>query len=105
MKLLSYILAFTIILLSVKPGVVTISLASETQQSCCSSVSSRCSIVLNNQDPDSHNDHQEIAICNPFQTCGSCLLICESVPFYATITAITPIEQNFGYHLSVIPFF
>lgn len=105
MKALSYILAFTIILLSVKPGVITISLSSSPQQSCCSSISSRCSIVANTQEGENHNDHQEIAICNPFQNCGSCLLICENILFYPTLTAMTPVEQNFGYHLSVITSF
>ena len=105
MKALSYILAFTIILLSVKPGVMTISLTSDTQISCCSSVSSRCSISFNDQDAENHSDHQEIGICNPFQPCGSCLLICENTPFYSTITAVIPIEQNFGYELAVISSF
>ncbi|WP_445713531.1 hypothetical protein [Flavobacterium sp.] len=95
MKILTYILAITVMFLSVKPGIDAIPFSSETQQTCCSS--SKCSPISDNQNSDNQNDQEDNRMCNPFQACGSCLLISVSAPFYPTLQTDISTEQFFGY--------
>ncbi|MDE0537046.1 hypothetical protein, partial [Tenacibaculum sp. L6] len=80
MKILTYILAFTVIFLSVKPAIDAIPFSSETQQTCCSS--SKCNPISDNHNSENQNEQKDSGMCNPFQICGSCLLICVSTPFF-----------------------
>tara|TARA_A100000171_G_scaffold20501_1_gene18895 strand:- start:9862 stop:10206 length:345 start_codon:yes stop_codon:yes gene_type:complete len=95
MKLLNYILAFTVLFLSAKPTIDILPFSTENQQTCCSS--SKCSPISDNQNSEDGNNDEESGICNPFQACGSCLLLCINAPFYETLQVDIPTEQYFYY--------
>ncbi len=82
MKVLTYILALTVIFLSVKPVIDALPFSSDNQQTCCSS--SKCSPVSNKQNSDNNSDNEANGMCNPFQVCGSCSLVITKVQ-YASI--------------------
>ncbi|MDW5288256.1 hypothetical protein [Formosa sp. PL04] len=94
MKLLTYILAFMVISLSVKTGNADVLLTVETQKSCCSLKSVAPS---NNKDSEHKNENQSNNTCNPFQACCSCLLICFNFPFSPVEHIDISTEQFFGY--------
>lgn len=98
MKLLTYILAFTVIVLSVKPGFDAIQL-SEDQTSCCSST--KCTPIADNQDSDDEENQEENSMCNPFQACGSCSLLCSVFPLPSLSTLEIASEHFFGYQTSI----
>lgn len=100
MKILTYILAFTVIFLSVKPAIDAIPFSSETQQTCCSS--SKCNPISDNHNSENQNEQKDNRMCNPFQICGSCLLICVSTPFFPALQTDFSTEEFFGYQ-SFIP--
>lgn len=95
MNLFTYILAFTVIFLSAKPAVDAIPFLSEIQQTCCSS--SKCNPISDNQNSDKESDKKENGMCNPFQACGSCLLICVTTPSYLQAQPNFSTEEFFGY--------
>jgi hypothetical protein len=95
MKLLTYILAFTVMFFSLKPEIDAIPFSSENQHSYCSS--SKCNPISDNQNSDNHSDEKDSGMCNPFQICGSYLLICISAPFFTTLQTDILNEQFFGY--------
>jgi hypothetical protein len=71
MKIVAYILALTVVFLSVKPGIDTLVSTSGTS-SCYSNTS--CHISVEKSDTEFPNDSQDNEICNPFQSCCPCLL-------------------------------
>ena len=100
MKLLTYILTFTVIFLSVKPAIDAMLISTETQRTCCSN--SKCNPVSDNQNSDNESEQEENGMCNPFQACGSCLLLFVSTPFFLTIQSNFAIQEFLGYQ-SFIP--
>ena len=66
MKVLTYILTFTVVFLSVKPAIDTFPLSSESQQTCCSS--STCIPISDNDNSRDQNNDRDGKSCNPFQT-------------------------------------
>ncbi len=78
MKLITHILIFTIIFLSVKPGIDVLSFSSNTEQVCCNS---SCSPIFNKKKSNKSNKNKENNSCNPFQICSNCLYVCAQVPF------------------------
>lgn len=81
MKLLTYILPFVIVFLSIKPVVDTFSFSLENHQVCCSS---DCSLFSKKQDSNPKSNPKEKSTCNPFQVCDSCTFISLSKPFQIT---------------------
>lgn len=72
-KLLSFFLAFVVLLLSVQP----VCAESPASGTCCSV--ENCD---KNETPQTHNEHHDKecnAVCNPFQSCGCCAF-CVIVP-------------------------
>lgn len=95
MKIITYILAFTVLFLSIKPAIDAIPFSSENQKTCCSS--SKCNPIAENQNSENHKDNQDKGMCNPFQACGSCLIICIITPFYPILQTDIPTVQFLGY--------
>lgn len=95
MKVLTYILAITVIILSVKPAIDAIPFLSENQETCCSN--SQCSPISDNESSKNQSDQEGNGMCNPFQICGSCLLICVSTPFFPALQTDFSTEEFFGY--------
>lgn len=85
MKVITYILALTVIFLSLKPIIDALPFSSDNQQTSCSS--SKCNPVSKKQNSDKNNDQGANGMCNPFQVCGSCSLVITKVQF-ASITVI-----------------
>lgn len=100
MKVLTYILALTVIFLSVEPGIDAIPFSSDNQKTCCSS--SKCSPISDKQNSDNNSDKEENGMCNPFQACGSCSLLCLTMPFQSLLNPEISTEQFFEYK-SFIP--
>lgn len=97
MKVLSYILISAITFLLVKPGIDLISFSPKNQKACCSSTT--CTPIADHQESDSGN-HQEKntdGVCNPFQACCSCLLLCIKSPLYTIFKIEIPTEHFFEY--------
>ncbi|MEX2350305.1 MAG: hypothetical protein WD554_05445 [Flavobacteriaceae bacterium] len=80
MKFLTLILASTILFLAVNPGIDLISLQTDTEQSCCGGQCTPISDNNKSQDQNQDNDCNGKS-CNPFQVCGSCVLLCITAPF------------------------
>lgn len=101
-KVLSYILIVAILFLLVKPKIDSIQLSLKGQQICCSS--DKCDPIPTNdasdygdtQDQKSHN------MCNPFQACCTCLLICNIPPSY-TIFTVEVFTEHFSQYQSILP--
>jgi hypothetical protein len=100
MKLLTYILTLIVIFLSVKPAIDAIPSSSEASQTCCSN--SKCSPISENQNSNNQNEQEDNRMCNPFQACGCCLLLCVSTPFFPTLQGNFSMKESFGYQ-SFIP--
>lgn len=96
MKILTYILAFTVLFLSVKPGIDSISFSSDTQHSCCSN--DKCSPIAEKKNSDNQNNDKESNSCNPFQMCSNCVLVCIEIPFQYFKKIETPSKHIFEYH-------
>jgi hypothetical protein len=80
MKLLTFILATFILFLAVKPGIDLLSSQVDTEQTCCCGQCTPTSDNDNSQGQNQDNDCDRKA-CNPFQVCGSCVLVCLNLPF------------------------
>lgn len=100
MKILTYILAFMVTFLSVKPGIDAIPLSAETHQICCSSI--KCAPVSDNQNSDNQNNMENNEMCNPFQICCASLLVSVRTLFPPTLQTDISSEQVFGYQSSII---
>lgn len=96
MKFLTLILATTILFLAVKPGIDTISLQADTEQSCCGGQCTPISDNDNSQDENKENDCNGKS-CNPFQVCGSCVLACLTIPFEYLPKPTVSTKKTFTY--------
>jgi hypothetical protein len=94
MKLISYILSFTVIYLSVKPALDATPFLSTGMESCCSV--SKCDPFAESAG-DHHDEQEDNSICNPFEACGSCLLTLVKAPFEATAQLVISTETFFNY--------
>ncbi len=95
MKIWTYILTITVIFLSVKPGIDTITFSSESQQTCC--LKSTYNPISENHESDNRSEQESNGMCNPFQACCSCNLVDVVFPFYQTLRMGISSEQYFGY--------
>ncbi len=95
MKIWTYILTITVIFLSVKPGIDTITFSSESQQTCC--LKSKYSPISEKHESDNKNDQETKGLCNPFQACCACNLVYVGLPFFPTLKIGISSEENFSY--------
>jgi hypothetical protein len=79
MKFLTFILASFILFLAVMPGINSLSLPADINQTCCGGQCNPVSDNDNTQDQNEDNDCDEKS-CNPFQVCSSFVLICYNIP-------------------------
>lgn len=96
MKFLAYILTTYILFLVIKPGIVAISLQTDTEQSCCGG---QCAPIQSN-DHNQKKDNSE-KNCNPFQVCNSCLLQVASIPFYKILPKHKISTKRYFFYKSV----
>ena len=94
MKLITYILAFIVLSLSVKSGSDTVLLASSIEKPCCAL---KAVAVSDSQDSKSQENNETNNSCNPFQACCSCLLISFHFPYTIQPNIEISTEQFFGY--------
>jgi hypothetical protein len=77
MKFLSIILVTLITFLALKPGMDELLCQENSCKDCCGS---SCAASLDNKTPEEESNKNEDDCngksCNPFQVCGSCILIC-----------------------------
>lgn len=100
MKICAYILAFTVLFLSLKPKFDVISPSSESVQVCCTSTS--CSPITENNEPESQQSDNQLpqdtkGICNPFQACCAGFVIAVSTAFSSLPKTGTLPQQYFSY--------
>jgi len=93
MKVLTYLLAMTIALLSVKSGIESISFSDEQALDCCSTLP--CA-----PDSESEEDQNEKGLCNPFQSCCSYSLMCQDFAIPISGASITKAQHLCGYQVS-----
>ena len=79
MKLLTLILASTILFLVVKPGIDMLSLQTDTEQGCCSGQCKPIADYENSPDQQKQKDDCSGKSCNPFQVCSMCVLHFQTV--------------------------
>lgn len=92
------------LLLAFKPGIELLFMADTSEQSCCIDTCSEAELEAETKDHSSDNDC-EGNFCNPFQTCGSCFLLCQSLPA-AKLPAVAIIpQQKFAYQLNASALF
>lgn len=96
MKHLTSILATFIMFLAVKPGVDLFLSQANTEQTCCGGQCSLTSENDNSQDQNQNNSCDR-KVCNPFQVCSSCVLICLNIPVISLTKPIVRSEKRFTY--------
>ncbi len=97
MKFLTIVLAALILFLTVKPGIDLISLRSDADQGCCSG---QCKPLADNEipgDKQSQKDDCNGNSCNPFQSCGKCVLSSQVTTFFVFSTPEISTNRNFNY--------
>lgn len=93
MKYLSFLLASISFFLAVKPGVDLLSWQTHTEQSCCGGTCAPGTEEESQEDRDCHGK-----LCNPFQVCCSCALICMNMPYDGILKPGVLSEKGFTYH-------
>jgi hypothetical protein len=74
MRFLTLILTTTILFLAVKPGIDLISVNNVSEVMCCEGSCSSNTESDKSSDTKKENNDCSGKLCNPFQTCGCCLL-------------------------------
>ena len=96
MKFLTFILATFILFLAVMPGIISLSLPTDINQTCCGGQCNPTSDNDNAQDQNEDNDCDEKS-CNPFQVCSSFVLICYNIPSISIPKTIVFSVKGFTY--------
>ncbi|MFN5629086.1 MAG: hypothetical protein ACK48W_07350 [Bacteroidota bacterium] len=96
MKFLVFILATFILFLAIKPGVDLLSFQEDAQQTCCDE---QCSSTSQNEKSQNQTQDNDCGgkSCNPFQVCGSCVLVCVNFAFYFISKASMFSKKGFTY--------
>lgn len=96
MKFLILILATFILFLAVKPGIDTLSLQADTEQTCCGG---QCTPISDNDNSQGQNQDNDCdgKSCNPFQVCGYCVLVCLNLPFDYILKPTAFSDKGFSY--------
>ena len=103
MKFLTLILATFILFLAVKPGIEMLSLQTDTEQTCCSGQCTPISDNDNSQDQDQKQKNDcDGQPCNPFQVCGSCVLVCLNIPFDYLLKPQIFSKEGFSYQSAFV---
>lgn len=97
MKILSYILAFIVLYLSVKPTLDVLTNHTVSSDSCCSV--SKCDPLASLNDVDTsdskdHHEQEEHRLCNPFLTCCAYLMsevVTSTIPDPTIVLADKPL--------------
>jgi hypothetical protein len=92
-----------IFFLAIKPGLDLFSFEGKEEVSCCKS---SCDQKSDNQGSDSDKKEGDCSgkACNPFQSCGSCVIDCQVSQIIIPELYIEPIDQNkYWFTLSFIP--
>ncbi len=99
MKLLTFILASTILFLAVQPGIDLLSLQADTEQTCCGGECKPITDTEKSADQQKQKDNGSDKPCNPFQTCSSstCILLCLTNSFPDLSKPEISTKQNFTY--------
>ena len=79
MKLLTLILASTILFLAVKPGIDLLSLQIDTEQSCCGGQYKPIADNEKSSNQQKQKDDSSRKSCNPFQVCSMFVLHFQTV--------------------------
>jgi hypothetical protein len=97
MKYLTFLLACTIVILTVNPCMDTFLQLADKEQSCCGGTCSLNINVENSIETPVENDDCEGKTCNPFQVCGNCLFYNFVNPLGNIIHTEISTEHNFSY--------
>lgn len=98
MKHIITILSFTILFLTVKPGLDVILLQYGISEQCCNSECSSTKINKKSGEKEKQNSkEQKGKSCNPFQNCSNCVLYIASNIFYKFSKTKIITSQNFSY--------
>ncbi len=97
MKILPLLLVIMVISLAVQPIINLATLQAESTTSCCAG---KCTPVISNDfsssDQNQKNDCDG-SMCNPFQVCDSCVLICQSFTFNRLKKLEISTKQGFNF--------
>lgn len=74
MKFLTFILAITILFLTAKPGIDTLSLQSNISNNCCVGECLSLNSIKKSHEKQKQSKEQKGKTCNPFQNCNTCVL-------------------------------
>jgi len=95
LKFVTYILTFSILFLLGKPAIDAIQFSVQGKANYCNN--SKCNTTSESKKSESTSDNEEDGICNPFQACGSCLLLCVKTAFFPVVQAKILNENLFAY--------
>ncbi len=106
MKFINIQLLTMALLLAFKPGIELIFMPDTSEQSCCIDTCSSADLEV---EEETHNDCEDKGcegnFCNPFQVCGSCFVICESLPTTQPSYLAIVDKQLFVYQLNASSLF
>ena len=98
MKMVAFILSFVILSLAVKPGMETLFLQADMEQSCCGGV-----IAVEDECQDTEEDADcTQGSCNPFSICNSCTIVFMKVSFQYTLSPQSHILHSYSYKPSFV---
>ncbi|WP_091549112.1 hypothetical protein [Thermoflexibacter ruber] len=101
MKPITFILATFIFFLAVKPGIDIFLLQADTEQTCCGG---QCTPISDNDKSQDQNQDNNCKgkTCNPFQVCGSCVLMCSNISSFIHLPKPTALSDKRFTYLSTI---
>jgi len=96
MKSLTFILAIFILFLVVKPGMDLLSSQAVKELTSCGG---QCAPTSDNDNSEDQNQDNDCGgkVCNPFQVCGSCVLVYLSLSFDYIPKPTTFSDKGFTY--------
>jgi hypothetical protein len=100
MKYVYLIIASTVLILALNPGINSISLQTETPSDCCSKL---CADIYGDQASEDKNQAHSKGNdcngkpCNPFLFCGSCVLV-SPVMYYEYLPSLISSQEKVFYY-------
>lgn len=104
MNRLTYILAFFILFLAMKPGMDALCVQENSERFSCSKP---CKALSDKDKTDDQNQDNSCdgKACNPFQVCGSCVLICLQISAVCITEPTAYHDKGFTYRNVFTPQF
>jgi|SRR5690554_583491 hypothetical protein len=102
MKILAYIISFTVIFLSVKPGIDALAYSFENEIAFCTNTMCVADTDTDGAGAEDRQSQEDNGMCNPFQICSACVMLYVATPINETTPQPEPrAKQAYGYQTNI----